>query len=72
MEVTRYTYQSPYTSPVQFGRAETSAQKEKEQEKTNELLTQTNQKAQEAQQFQASQMQEVKPSVELSKLDLYA
>ena len=72
MEVTSYTYQSPYPSPVQFGRAETSAQKEKEQESSNELLSQTNQKAKEAQQFQASQTQDVKPSVEMSKLDLYA
>lgn len=70
MEVTQYTYQSPYPSPVQFGRANTNAQKDESQ--TQELLTQTNDKLQEAQQFEAAQTQEVKPNVEMSKLDLYA
>lgn len=70
MEVTTYSYQSPYASPVQFGRANANAQKDESQ--TQELLTQTNDKFQEAQQFQTTQTQEVQPAVEMSKLDLYA
>ena len=76
MEVTQYTYLSPYTSPVQFGRPDASSQKQENssQESTNtqELPKSTNESLTEAQEFSASQTQEVKPSVTTNNLDLYA
>lgn len=71
MEVAQYTYQSPYTSPVQFGRANPSSQKE-QNSAAEQLPNTTNETVAKAQQFEASQTQEVKPSVVTNTLDLYA
>jgi hypothetical protein len=71
MEVTQYTYQSPYSSPVQLGRASPNTQKEEQGAQTDELISQTNESLKEAQKFEASQTQEVKPTINASKLDLY-
>ncbi|MBN2815171.1 MAG: hypothetical protein JXQ67_00700 [Campylobacterales bacterium] len=71
MQVTQYTYQSPYTSPVQFGKVDPST-KQEQSTQTDQLL-QNNQSAVQAQELQATQTQEVKPSVtQNSLLDVYA
>ena len=76
MEVTQYTYLSPYTSPVQFGRPDASSQKQenetKESATNQELPKEANAALTKAQEFSASQTQEVKPSVTTNNLDLYA
>ena len=73
MTVERYLFQSPYSSQVQIGRPDPSVSKQSNNDA--ELLQNTNQTAQKAQQFQASQTQDVKPSVLQSEnqlLDVYA
>lgn len=72
MTVERYLFQSPYSSQVQIGRPDPSVSKQNSGD--TELLKNTNQTAQQAQQFQATQTQEVKPSVAQSEnqlLDVY-
>lgn len=72
MQVTQYTYQSPHTSPVQFGRADPSSQKQESQAQTQELPDATNETLTRAKEFTATQTQEVEPTVNASKLDFYA
>ena len=74
MNTTRYLFQSPYPSQVQFGRPDpTSGQNQRTQEDLTKLNKTTNTVANEAQTFQASQTKEVKPTIESpNKLDLYA
>ena len=68
MQVNQYTFQSPSSSQVQIGRPDTSASQEKKNSTAN-----TNQTQQKAQSFAASQIQEVKPTVNTNKLlDVYA
>ena len=74
MNVTQYTFQSPYSSQVQVGKPDMSAQKANEtQQASSELIKNTNTSLSEAQSFQSSQTQEVTPSVSSSNLiDIYA
>jgi hypothetical protein len=78
MNVSSYLFQSPYPSPVQVGRADTSTKQEdvkKEDTKPQEgsvSTFQADQKQQEAQVFAASQVKEVEPAVKSEKLlDMY-
>lgn len=69
MQVTRYLFQSPYSSPVQFGRVDPSS-KDSSQDNTK-LLNSTNETANKAQVFESTQTKEVTPTVS-GKLDVYA
>lgn len=76
MTVNRYLFQSPYTNQVQVGRPDPSVQQEQgtqAQSSGSELLQTTNQTLQEAQSFEATQVSEVKPTVDSAQLlDIYA
>ncbi len=69
MQVKQYLFQSPYSSPVQFGRVDPSSKESSQDDK--QLLNSTNQTANKAQVFQSTQTQEVTPTVS-GKLDVYA
>lgn len=74
MEIKQYLFQSPYSSQVQIGRPDPSVeQNQRTQEQTQSLVSNTNQTAKEAQQFNSTQTKEVTPSVaSKDSLDLYA
>jgi len=74
MEVKRYLFQSPYSSPVQVGRADPSSTSEsKPQQDTSGLDGAINKTQNEAASFQATQVEEVKPTVSSNNiLDTYA
>jgi len=80
MNVASYTYQSPSTTPIQAGRLDPNSVKESEKPQENteqnntDLLTRsTNETLQKAQDFQATQVTDVKPTVSSqNSLDLYA
>ncbi|RLA79697.1 MAG: hypothetical protein DRG78_12450 [Epsilonproteobacteria bacterium] len=73
MIVTQYTFQSPYSSQVQVGRPDPSAQKADDaQQASAELMKNTNSSLSQAQSFQSSQTQEVTPTVSSSNhIDIY-
>jgi hypothetical protein len=72
MTVQSYIFQSPYSSQVQIGRPDPSA-KQDSQGSDTQTLENTNQTLQEAKSFQATQTQDVSPSVTTNQhLDLYA
>lgn len=58
MEVKRYVYQSPYNSPVQFGRPDPSMQKDSEQ---TELTQESSQSLQNAQTYRIKLQKGVEP-----------
>ena len=69
MEVARYTFQSPYSSPIQVGKPDPSVKKE--DDSTSESLP--NETQQKAKQFLSTQVSEVKPTVDTKQLlDTYA
>jgi len=75
MNVAQYTFQSPYSSPVQVGRLDPNSLKDSSlsQGDTSSLLGSTNQTLNEAKVFESSQKSEVKPTVPtVNSLDLYA
>ena len=78
MEVSKYLFQSPSSSPVQVGRLDPSSKQESTKQEATKESTSTlpNETLKEAQSFQATQTQEVKPTVESTKssnaLDVYA
>jgi len=74
MEVRRYTFQSPYPSPVQFGRLDPSSVKSDDASQKNSSLDVSSQTQQKAQMLQNELKGDVKPMVEQSSglLDLYA
>ncbi|WP_373001642.1 hypothetical protein [Sulfurimonas sp.] len=74
MNVTRYTFQSPYPSQVQVGRPDPSSKQESSAPDTgSEIIKSTNTSLANAQSFQATQTSEVKPTVGSSPLlDTYA
>ncbi len=74
MNVTQYTFQSPYSSQVQVGRPDPSSQKsDASQSDGSELINSTNSSMQNAESFQTAQTQEVKPVVDTGNtLDVYA
>ena len=70
MQVERYIFQSPYSSPVQFGRPDPTTKDNSAEQK---LLKSTNETAFKAQVFESSQKKEVTPTVSSSNLlDVYA
>lgn len=69
MQVTQYLFQSPYSSPVQFGRVDPTS-KDSSQDNT-QLLSSTNETANKAQAFKSTQTKEVAPTV-TGLLDVYA
>ncbi len=74
MNVTQYTFQSPYSSQVQVGRLDPSSQKSDTLGKDNpEFVKDTNTSLTSAKNLQAEQAQEVKPAVNSKRLlDIYA
>ena len=78
MTVSRYLFQSPYSSAVQVGRPDTSVKQEEKSDTTStqagtEDAVVVNTTLQEAQSLEATQVSEVKPTVESSQLlDIYA
>jgi len=82
MNVSRYLFQSPYSSQVQVGRPDPSVKQEEESARVStqanvDVTTATNQTLQDAQVFQTSQVSEVEPTVEPAVessqlLDVYA
>ncbi|SFV66574.1 hypothetical protein MNB_SM-4-1217 [hydrothermal vent metagenome] len=68
MQVAQYTFQSPSTSQVQVGRLDPSSVKE-DQTLSSSV---TNPALAEAQSFTATQVQEVKPTVTVNSIDVYA
>lgn len=74
MNVTSYTFQSPYPSQVQVGRPDPSSQKaDTSSQGSMELMTNTNPSISDAKSFQATQTSEVKPTVDSGNtLDIYA
>ena len=74
MQVTRYTFQSPYPNQVQIGRPDASSKSEDSSSSSaTELDTSsTNQTMQDAKAFEASQTKEVTPEVASKQLlDIY-
>ena len=76
MNVAQYTFQSPYSSPVQVGRLDASSVKEEESTSTStsqQSAPVVNETLSSAQSFEATQTSEVKPTVESNQLlDVYA
>ncbi|WP_457750074.1 hypothetical protein [Sulfurimonas sp.] len=75
MNVAKYTFQSPYSSPVQVGRLDPSSVKDTSSSgsDTSSLLQSSNQTLQEAKQVESSLKSDVKPLVSSSNsLDTYA
>lgn len=71
MDITRYTFQSPYPNQIQIGKPDATVKQESSAQKESaNLLKNTNQTWQQAQTFQSKQISEVKATV--SSLDLYA
>ena len=71
MQVAQYTYQSPSSSAVQVGKLDPSSVRE---EKSSSSLPSaaTNETQSKAQSFEATQVQEVKPTVTATSIDIYA
>ncbi|QOY51880.1 hypothetical protein [Candidatus Sulfurimonas baltica] len=74
MEVTRYIFQSPYSSQVQVGRADTVSVGSKSTADSNSGLDSAiNQTVSSAENFKATQVKDVEPTVSTNKtLDIYA
>nr|WP_321267096.1 hypothetical protein [uncultured Sulfurimonas sp.] len=74
MNINSYTFQSPYPNQVQVGRLDSSSKQENTTtDSGSELLKNTNTTLKEAKSFDSTQTNEVKPSVNSSKLlDIYA
>jgi hypothetical protein len=68
MDITRYTFQSPYANQVQIGKLDTSSIKG-----DSELPKSTNESLKNAENFKATQIKEVAPKVSSDPaLDTYA
>ncbi|MCF6309327.1 MAG: hypothetical protein L3J19_02465 [Sulfurimonas sp.] len=74
MQVTRYLFQSPYSSQVQVGRPDVSSSGEQKSAQSDSGLQKAvNQPLEEAQSFKETQVQEVEPTVKSDiLLDIYA
>jgi len=74
MNVTSYTFQSPYPNQVQVGRPDPSSKQESSaSDSGSQIVKNTNTTLSKAQSFQESQTSEVKPSVNSAPLlDTYA
>ena len=76
MNVARYIYQSPYSSPVQFGTPDPSVKGEDTAQQkggNTQSFKLPNESLQNAQNFKTAQTQNVEPTVDTNKLlDVYA
>jgi len=73
MQVKQYIYQSPYSSPVQMGRVDPNSVKDESTTKNSDTTFTQTQTQKEAQSFQSSAKEEVKPTVSSERtLDVYA
>ena len=72
MQVAQYTFQSPYSSPVQVGRLDPSSVENDSSSKSSQTFNAPNETEQKAQSFERSEKESVKPSVTQNKLDIYA
>ncbi|MFT7004238.1 MAG: hypothetical protein ACJAWW_001595 [Sulfurimonas sp.] len=74
MNVTQYTFQSPYNSSIQVGRVDPNSRKDAStQDSSPEFLKNTNSSAGNSKNFQSTQTNEVKPMVDSGNtLDIYA
>jgi hypothetical protein len=72
MQVAQYTYQSPSPSAIQVGKLDPSSVKDESTKSSAELPKATNETLNKAQSFQATQVQEVKPTVSATSIDTYA
>lgn len=73
MQVAKYTYQSPSTSPVQVGKLDPSSLKESNTKSSNSLPNAVTSPTQEkAQSFASTQQTNVKPTVTANAIDIYA
>ena len=74
MQVNSYIFQSPYSSQVQVGRPDATSNSEQKttQPDTSGLNKAINQPQESAQAFKSTQVEEVKPTVDVnSSLDIY-
>lgn len=69
MQVAQYTFQSPYSSPIQLGRLDPNSVRNSNAEQS---FTPQNETEQKAQQIQSSLKEDVTPSVSANRLDIYA
>ncbi len=73
MEVTRYIFQSPYSSQVQIGRPDGGGGGQKNTQDDSALIKSTNKVLSDATNFKAAQTQEVEATVQPAPvLDTYA
>ncbi len=72
MQVAQYTYQSPSPSAIQVGKLDPSSVKDNTSNTSSEVPKSTNETLTKAQNFQATQVQEVKPTVSSTSIDVYA
>ena len=73
MNVTQYTFQSPYSSQFQIGRPDPSASKVDTTQDSSALIKSTNTSLSDAKSFLSTQTSEVTPTVNSSALlDIYA
>lgn len=72
MQVAMYTYQSPSPNAVQVGRLDPSSVKDESTKSSSQQPPSTNATLAKAQNFQATQVQEVKPMVTATSIDTYA
>ncbi|WP_345991152.1 hypothetical protein [Sulfurimonas sp. HSL-1716] len=74
MNITRYIFESPYSSQIQIGRPDPSVkQQASSQQQGSELLQNTNQTTSDAQTFLSTEKKDVTPTVTSTNLlDTYA
>ncbi len=74
MEVSQYTFKSPYPNPVQFGQKDTTAeQNSASNQEASKLTQQADTTQQAAAQLTSEQTQDVTPNVSQTRLlDVYA
>jgi len=72
MQVAKYTFQSPYPSPVQVGRLDPNSLKDESSKNSSQSLSIQNEVEQKAQSVENSLKRDVSPTVSTNKLDIYA
>ncbi len=72
MQVAKYTFQSPYPSPIQVGRLDPNSLKDDTAKNSAKNFNLPNETVQKVKSVQESLKQEVKPTVSKNRLDIYA
>jgi hypothetical protein len=72
MQVAQYTFQSPYSSPIQVGRLDPSSLQDDSASKSSQTFNAPNETEQKAQDFSRSEQENATPSVTQNRLDIYA